>query len=55
MRGVCNCAGYIFEKIDENTTRATYIADTDLKGSVPEMIKRKVIKDQAYNVVKLSE
>jgi len=31
--------GYIIRKINENTTSVTYISDTDIKGSVPGMIK----------------
>lgn len=38
--------GYILEKIDENKTKATYISDTDIKGSIPSMIKNQLNKKQ---------
>lgn len=38
--------GYIIEKIDENTTRITYISDSDAKGSIPGMIKNTVTQKQ---------
>jgi hypothetical protein len=31
--------GYIIEAIDEGRTQITYIADADLKGSIPGLIK----------------
>ena len=38
--------GYIIEKIDEKKTKVTYISDTDIKGSIPGMIKNQLNKRQ---------
>lgn len=46
VRGEIFIGGYIIEKIDENSTRVTYISDSDLKGSIPNMIKNKISQKQ---------
>lgn len=38
--------GYVLEKINEQKTKVTYISDTDIKGSIPTMIKNKVMERQ---------
>lgn len=38
--------GYILERIDANTTRVTYISDSDSKGSIPAMVKNSVSAKQ---------
>ena len=39
--------GYIFEKIDEKSTRVTYIANSDTKGNVPGMVKNTLTARQS--------
>lgn len=34
--------GYILERIDANTTRVTYLSDSDSKGNIPAMVKNSV-------------
>ena len=46
VRGEVISGGYIIEKIDDNTTKVTYVSDADVKGSVPSMIKNQVAKRQ---------
>ena len=31
--------GYILEKVDENSTRVTYVSFSDVKGNIPGMVK----------------
>ena len=38
--------GYVLEKIDEKTTRVTYMSNADIKGSSPGMIKNELAKKQ---------
>lgn len=46
VRGWIHIGGYILEKIDENTTRITYISDSDTKGSLPGLVKNAVSQKQ---------
>lgn len=39
VRGEVYAGGYIIEKLGEKQTQITYISDTDLKGSIPGMVK----------------
>ena len=32
--------GYIVEKVSENKCRVTYMSDGDIKGSIPDFVKR---------------
>ena len=41
-----NVGGYVLEKMSEKETKVTYFSDTDLKGSIPAMIKNKVSEKQ---------
>lgn len=38
--------GYIIEKIDEKSTRVTYIANSDPKGNIPGMVKNTLASKQ---------
>ena len=38
--------GYIIERIDEKSTRVTYIANSDPKGSIPGMVKNTLSSKQ---------
>lgn len=42
VRGECYNAGFIVEKKSPNTCRVTYISDGDLKGSIPDFVKRQI-------------
>ena len=44
VRGTILIGGYIIEAIDKNTTRVTYIASVDIKGSIPDMVKNELSK-----------
>ena len=46
MRAELFIGGYILEKIDDERTKVTYISDTDIKGSIPTMIKNKVMEKE---------
>jgi hypothetical protein len=39
VRAKLHIGGYILQKFDLNTTAITYIFDSDIKGSIPDMIK----------------
>jgi hypothetical protein len=38
--------GYILEKIDEANTKVIYMSSTDIKGSIPGLIKNELSKKQ---------
>ena len=38
--------GYIVEKVKENVSRVTYVSDGDIKGSIPDFVKRYVSESQ---------
>lgn len=38
---------YIIERIDENHTKVTYIADADLKGNIPYFLSNALAQHQA--------
>jgi hypothetical protein len=46
VRADLHVGGYIIEKIDANSTRVTYISDSDAKGNIPAMIKNTVSAKQ---------
>ena len=47
--------GYIIEKIDANSTRVTYISDSDAKGNIPQMVKNTVSAKQGGVASKVEE
>ena len=53
MTLVIQNGGWKLEPIDDNTTRATFSMEVDLKGSIPGWIVKQANKDQAYQIVKL--
>ena len=46
VRAILFIGGYILEKINEVTTRVTYISDADFKGNIPSMITKQLSKMQ---------
>lgn len=46
VRAELHVGGYIIEKIDEKSTRVTYVSDSDAKGNIPGMIKNTVSAKQ---------
>lgn len=38
--------GYILERIDDNSTKVTYMSNADIKGSIPTIIKNELSKKQ---------
>lgn len=55
VRGEVLIGGYIMEKIDEKSTRVTYISDADLKGSIPGMIKNTLSQQQGEVAAKIEK
>lgn len=55
VRGELFVGGYILEKIDEKSTRVTYISDSDAKGNIPQMVKNTVSAKQGGVVSKVEE
>lgn len=55
VRGHLHIGGYMLEKIDENTTRITYLSDSDPKGSIPQMIKNTASSRQGSVASKVEE
>lgn len=55
MRGELFVGGYIIEKIDANSTRVTYISDSDAKGNIPQMVKNTVSAKQGGVASKVEE
>jgi hypothetical protein len=54
VRGQIIMGGYIIEKIDEKTTRVTYIASSDPKGNIPGMLKNAVAVKQGSVASKIA-
>lgn len=46
VRGEIIIGGYVLERIDDNTTKVTYMSNADIKGSIPGMIKNELAKKQ---------
>ena len=46
VRASLYVGGFITEKISEEQTKVTYIQDSDLKGSIPQMLKNKISQEQ---------
>ncbi len=46
MRAEAYIGGYILEKVDEKTTKVTYMSNADIKGSIPTIIKNQLSKGQ---------
>lgn len=53
VRAQLYTGGYILEKINENSTRLTYISDSDMKGNIPGMIKNTVSSKQGQVAAKI--
>lgn len=54
VRGECILGGYIAETIDSNTIRVTYISDVDIKGSIPDFVKKILSSGQGEIVSKVN-
>ena len=52
-RAECYIGGYVVDKVDATSSKVTFISDIDLKGSIPNMIQKKLSKLQAENPWKL--
>ena len=48
-------AGFVFKPdvSDPNKTHASMMVELDLKGSIPEVVLKKALKDQGIQIVKL--
>lgn len=46
VRGWINIAGYIIEQTTETKCRVTYIADVDVRGMIPDFVKKITAKNQ---------
>lgn len=46
VRGWVYIAGYIVEQTSEKTCRVTYISDTDVRGMIPDFVKKMAAKNQ---------
>ena len=46
VRAEAFIGGYILEKLDEKTTKVTYMSNADIKGSIPTIIKNQLSKNQ---------
>lgn len=55
VRGEIHIAGYIIEKIDEKTTKVTYVASNDPKGAIPGMVKNTLAAKQGGVAAKIGE
>jgi hypothetical protein len=55
VRGQIIVGGYVLEKIDEKSTKVTYMSNADIKGSIPGMIKNELAKKQGEVAAKISE
>ena len=45
-----NIGGWIFEKIDNNTTKVTNISDMDPKGNVPDFLKNSIAEKRVQGL-----
>jgi hypothetical protein len=45
----------LLEPIDAGNTRATYMAEIDLKGSIPGFVVKTANQDQGYQISKLRD
>jgi hypothetical protein len=55
VRAFAHCGGYILERIDENATKITNIADIDMNGSIPDFVKNKVAVMRATALSEIEE
>lgn len=53
VRAFAHCAGYILEKVGENTTKLTNIMDFDPNGSIPGFVKNKMLTMRASALAEL--
>ena len=42
VRGVVFASGYIIDRINDHSSKLTYLAHSDIRGSIPGFIKNKV-------------
>jgi hypothetical protein len=54
VRGEIIIGGYVLEKIDEKSTKVTYMSNADIKGSIPGMIKNELAKKQGEVAAKIN-
>ena len=55
VRGEVYIGAYIIERIDENHTKVTYIADADPKGALPNWVKNALSQLQGSIAYKVDE
>ena len=55
MRAEAVLSGFIVEKKSNEMSRVTYISDADLKGYIPNFVKRIVTEDQGRQAGKINE
>ena len=48
VRGFITIGGWLLEPIDTDKTKCTYLAEADLKGSIPGFVIKQANKDQGY-------
>lgn len=53
VRAQLHIGGYILQKINENTTKITYISDSDIKGNIPGMLKNSLSSKQGQVASKI--
>ena len=53
IRAEVHAAGYVFEQIDNNSTKVTNFADIDIKGSIPDFVKKSAQAKRALTLSKL--
>lgn len=55
VRAQIHIAGYIIQKVDEKSTRITYIASNDPKGAIPGMVKNTLASKQGGVAAKVGQ
>lgn len=55
VRGSVPIGGWKFEPVEgnPNQSRCTYLAEVDLKGSIPGFVLKSANKDQGYQIIKM--
>jgi hypothetical protein len=46
VRAEAFIGGYILEKLNEKSTKVTYMSNADIKGSIPTIVKNQLSKNQ---------
>lgn len=55
VRGQCLIGGYIVEEVGEKKSRVTYLSDSDIKGMIPDMIKKIIAQNQGSVAGRINE